>query len=455
VQQSIRLTRVSDGKVLYDFHGSTPLVPASVSKLISSAALFSYLGPTHRFTTSFYHSGTFTNGTISGDLIIVGDGDPLLVSEDLWQITSDLKNLGLRRISGTVVVDNRVFSPTTASQAPDFSSGTTRHAYDAPVTAFGVNFNTLTLAISPGAKVGAPALVSLDPVKQSLVHFENQARTSAKGSMEISVERLSLAGGANKLVVTGSIPLGAPLHKIYRSVENPEITAGEYVRGFLAAQGITCAGSTRSGSLPANARLLVSHKSKELSQILRSLMLFSNNYIADVLVTRLGAYPFPQLPRVAQGDGPWERGLHRIEVFLRDQLKWRKEDYTFASGSGLSPDNRLSAENLVSLLTAVNQQWEYFPEFLATLPLAGKAGSLERRFRSKDAQRLLGNIRAKTGTFVSPLAVSALAGYFNHPREHLIAFAIIQNGIPGKAQPTIADLHQSEERGLAEIFEIL
>ncbi len=452
--QSIRLSRLSDGKVLYDFQGKTPLVPASVSKLITASALLSYLGPHHHFATNFYQNGAMKGGELVGDLYVVGDGDPLLLSEDLWKITSDLKNLGLRTISGNIVVDNSLFYGT-GSQAPSFNGPSTTHAYDAPITAFGVNFNTLAIAVSPGPKVGSPALVSLDPLRQELVITENLVQTSASGRAELVVERLSLKDGANKLLVSGSIPLGAPLQKIYRSVDNPQITAGEYLRSFLAAQGITCAGTTRTGTLPPQSKLLLSYQSKDLSQILRSLMFYSNNYMADVLLTRLGAYPLENQAIAVTGTSPWERGLNRIETFLRTQIKWQGNDFNFTSGSGLSPDNSLSAEKLVSLLRTVSQHWQYYPEFLASLPTAGMAGSLGQRFLSPESQTLRGNLRAKTGTFVSPLAVSAMAGYFHHPRQNVIVFAIIQNGIAGKAQPSIADLHQREERGLAEIFEIL
>jgi D-alanyl-D-alanine carboxypeptidase/D-alanyl-D-alanine-endopeptidase (penicillin-binding protein 4) len=449
IAQSIRVVRVSDGKILFDQQGALALVPASVSKLVASAAILSSLGPNYRFATRFYYSGTFKNGTISGDLIAVGDGDPLLLSEDLWQIANELKQRGLRSIKGALVVDNSLFSSQGEEHSGRNASSTSAHSYDAPVTAFGVNFNTLTLAISPGSAPAARAQISLDPLPQPLVSIENKLTTGKAGSKEsISVVRLARAQGGNTLRVSGEIPLDAPARRIYRSVQNPEITAGEYLRAFLLDQGVKITGPTREGILPKNATLLSTHTGRELSQIVRSLHFYSNNFIADVLVNRLGA----SLPTSA-GD-TWQGGLAQINGFLRNEMKWDGA-YNFSSGSGLSNENRLSAEKLTSLLSSLTSQWRFFPEFLASLPLAGESGSLQRRFLKGPGAALKGSVRAKTGTFVDPMVVSSLAGYMMHPTQHLIAFAIIQNGITGKSQPALATLHNNEERGLAEILEIL
>lgn len=448
VDQSIHLVRVSDGKVLYSHHGDKLLVPASVSKLISSAAALSHFGPNHRFTTRFYYTGSFDKGVVGGDLVIVGDGDPLLVSEDLWQIARDFINHGVKTIKGNIFVDNSLFDDMKNSRwSPEKNSSST-HSYDAPVTAFGINFNTLALVVRPGERIGAPAFASLDPFKQPLVQIENKVRTSGpKSSPAIAVDRIGLPNGGNKFVLRGEIPLGADPQKIYRSADNPTITAGEYIRVFLKEQGIEVQGSTRAGTLPHNANMLMSYQGKELSQIIRGLLFYSNNYIADVLVNRLGA-------NITSKESTWQRGLTHINTFLVQEMNW-SGPFTYASGSGLSPENRLSAEKLTSLLVALSKNWRYFPEFLAALPSAGESGSLASRFSTGASAALKGNLRAKTGTFVSPLAVSSLAGYFHHPNHQLIAFAIIQNGFPGKSQPTVFDLRQNEERGLAEIFQIL
>jgi D-alanyl-D-alanine carboxypeptidase/D-alanyl-D-alanine-endopeptidase (penicillin-binding protein 4) len=450
IKQSISLVRVSDGKVLYDYQGSTQLVPASVSKLISSAAVLSHLGPNYRFTTRFYYSGSLKSGTISGDLIVVGDGDPLLLSEDLWQIAHELKNRGLHHIRGNIIIDNSLFGSNPADRWSEHTARSTTHSYDAPITAFGVNFNTLTLAVRPGSKLHAPAEVLLDPLPQPLINIDSSLSTTQAGSKEqIQVERIPLSNGGSTLRISGTIPLDAAPKKIYRSVHNPLQTAGEYLRAFLADQEISVTGATKAGALPKSSTLLYSHQGRELSQIVRSLLFFSNNYIADVLVSRLGA----SLNDFSAGS-TWQRGLRQIDNFLQREMHWNSE-YTFISGSGLSNENRLSAEKLSQFLRSLTSQWRYFPEFLASLPIAGQSGTLVHRFNRGAAAALQGAIRAKTGTHVDPMAVSALAGYVEHPTHHLIAFAIIQNGYAGKAQPTIDSLHQNEERGLAEILEIL
>ena len=94
VQQSVEFVRLSDGKVLFSKNPDTLLTPASVTKLVTSAAVLAKFGANHLFKTRFYYTGSRTAGVISGDLIIVGDGDPFVVSEKFWHQRSIPPRIG-------------------------------------------------------------------------------------------------------------------------------------------------------------------------------------------------------------------------------------------------------------------------------------------------------------------------------------------------------------------------
>ena len=139
--------------------------------------------------------------------------------------------------------------------------------------------------------------------------------------------------------------------------------------------------------------------------------------------------------------------MNAINQFLKTQVGIRSK-YHLENGSGLTIQNRLSAQQITQILLYMSKHWEVFPDFLASLPTAGETGTLEKRFKSLRTSPLRGQIRAKTGTLSDPYTVSSLAGFIHHKNHGLIAFSIIHNGKPGKKQPRILDLQEKQELDL-------
>ena len=454
LKQGIYIARVQDGKVIYKSHEGELFSPASVTKLITSAALLHYFGPTFRFQTKIGYSGSMHKGTINGDLIIEGDGDPSFISETLWGVVADLKHMGLKQVNGQILINNGIFAGEMRDEIRSEGKKASNHAYDAPVTAFGVNFNTLAIAIFPGSQIGAKSKVELDPYPINGIFIDNRIKTSRSNSRaSYRVSRVSLAGGKSKIVLSGRIPLGYPLQKIYRSVNDPVFTSGEILRSFMGEQGILIKGSVATTTKQAE-NILLQVPSKPIESIIRDLNIHSNNYIADVMVKRLGAQDLSKNYSAINGTGSYENGMKAITRFLSKDVGI-ESPFVLQNGSGLTSQNRLSAQQVSKLLIYMAKRWDLFPEFLASLPTSGKTGTLEKRFQSNATTSLQGYIRAKTGTLTDPYAVSSLAGYVNHPKHGVLAFTIIQNGKLGHRQPGILDLQESQEIGLLGVTRYL
>jgi len=453
--QSIKVVRLSDGKSLFEIDSKVLLTPASVSKLVTSAAALVKFGPSKQFKTRFYRSGPLKNGTVSGDLVVVGDGDPYLVSELLWQFAADLRHMGIREIRGDLVIDNSLFDSVGRDESRKNGLSKSTHAYDSPVSAFGVNFNTVALAIAPGTGVGKKGLINLDPYQISGVKIENRTKTSGSlASNGVKVVRESNQNGTQKLVASGLISKEKSLQKIYRSSNNHLLTSGETVRAFLKAEGIFIKGKVRPGRKKTTDVLLYELSSYPLSRIVEGLNQYSNNYIADVLVKRMGA-AFPiKGPADGPHQGSYKNGKAVLAAFLKENVGI-KSRFVMENGSGLSTKNKLSADQITSLLVYMSKKMDVFPEFLNSLPASGRTGTLKKRFSNDKLKVLFGKVRAKTGTLKTPHSVSALAGDLNHPRHGMIAFAIIQNGLKGKKQPGIADLREIQDRAIAGILKYL
>ncbi len=439
----VMFTRISDGQILYQKNPDQLLSPASLTKIITSAASLAYFGPSYSFKTPIYYSGNITGGRLKGDLYIVGNGDPFLVSEILWQTAVDLRHHGIKAIDGDIVIDNSLFDRESRDESRQDSAKFSTHAYDAPISAFAINFNTMALAIAPSVTLKQPAFVSLSPFPMKSVRISGSvATTPGSSSSEVYASRTSEKNGAIRLTTNGTIGIDAPIKKIYRSVGEPDVAAGEYILGFLADAGIKVVGRSRVGILRTGSPHLYDIVGYEMRRIAAGLNTFSNNFIADILTKRLGAaFGDPSSPD-KPGSGTLANGVKVITQFLRNDLGI-KEEFKLLNGSGLSIENRLTAKQLMTVLSWMEKQGELFPDFLGSLPASGWDGTLKKRMNK--ATPLTGLIRAKTGTLTEPITVSSMAGYFRHPSEGWVSFVILSNGRLGASQPGLAQLRKIQE----------
>jgi D-alanyl-D-alanine carboxypeptidase/D-alanyl-D-alanine-endopeptidase (penicillin-binding protein 4) len=445
VDTSTRFVRLSDGKILGESQPDKLVSPASVTKLITSAAVLNALGPAHVFSTRVCHTGKKRDGTITGDMVFVGSGDPYLVSEHLLAWSAALRQTGINRVQGNLILDNSLFDSRWLDGARDEGEVRSSHAYDAPVSALAINFNSLALIVTPAERPGTAALVRFDPVPLPEISLDNRTRTTRSGKTSLSATRLTSPSGRIRILVQGSININDMPTRLYRSSGDPTLTAGAYLRAFLEHAGIRVSGKTLSGLCPSSCLELPPLEGYPLARSVEGLQKFSNNFMADMLV------------KVLASDSPpatLARGMERVSEFLRRDVG-RPPPYTLDSGSGLTPTNRLSAAQVTAVLAYMEKRFDLFPEYLASFPTAGVDGTLKKRFKTKSGVDLTGQIRAKTGTLSEPLTVVSLAGYTHHPEHGLIAFAILQSGREGAPQPEGGVLRERQETIIRELLESL
>ena len=449
---SAHVVRLSDGVSLFELKPDQLVSPASVTKIMTAATALSKLTPHHLYKTKFLTTSKRVGATMQGDLFIVGEGDPFIVSEKMWQLAADFKNMGIKEFTGDIVIDNSLFDDEMRDESRAFGEVKSSHAYDAPVSPFAVNFNTTAITMGPGAKVGAAGIVGLDPYPLRPVKIESRLKTGAAGSKDkTDVTRMAGAKGESKLIVSGTVADEPHLKKLYRSVGDPVTTSGEYVRAFLDGVGIKVRGRVRAGVAPKWGLEIYTLESFPMSFIVAGLNKFSNNFIADMLVKRLGA-EFGAAQPLSAGSGTMANGSKVIEKFLREDVGINS-NFVINNGSGLDTGNRLSARQITSVLQYMERRMDAFPEFLASLPASGWDGTLDKRFKG-DKEFLKGQIRAKTGTLSEPISVVGLAGYLRHPKHGLIGFAILENGIVGKPQPGVADLRDHQDQVVAALMKM-
>lgn len=411
-QSAVRVVRVKDGQAVYRRNDDAPLLPASLVKLVTTAAALHYLGPDYRFKTQLLHTGARQGGVIAGDLILRGGGDPLLLAQDLWTMAAWLRNTGITQIQGDVVGETSFFDH--YDRAPAWEAVRSQRAYDAKIGPLSMNFNTVEAHLLPGPARGKPLHVWLDPHPPHY-HLALEAVTIPLGQRpRFWVNREATLEGVT-VTVKGKLPEQALEQVVRLNVPDPARFAIATLRLYLERQGIAIRGKTRVTSLPGPApTLLRQHDSPALSVILKELNTFSNNFMAEQILKTVAA-------EHSRNPGSHHEGLAMIQAFLR-QLGVSTQGLRLADGSGLSRQNRMTARTLTDLLVAMLPKFEMAPDFIASLRIMGSEGGYRsRRFRGQSLGSL---VRAKTGSLYK---VSNLAGFVPGEKGQLFAYAVMLN----------------------------
>jgi D-alanyl-D-alanine carboxypeptidase/D-alanyl-D-alanine-endopeptidase (penicillin-binding protein 4) len=413
----ICVVSLDTGATLYARDADALLNPASNVKLFTAAAALAKFGPEYRFETEAWLDAAGLGGGSPRALYLRGKGDPTLTTERLWVLAADLQHLGLRRV-GDLVLDESWFD--TERIGPGFDQESGDKTYLAPVGALSLNFNTVAIHVAPAERPGAAGRVELEP-DSSYFELSNRTRTvGARAARRLSVSSTAGgSGGRQRIVVEGRLPAGGRPGVSWRKIDDPAQYLGQTLRRLLELRGVRVTGKVRLGAVPEGAQLLHVAESEPLSDVIRKLNKNSNNFIAEQLLKALGA-------AAAGPPGSWESGLTAVEGFL-SSLGLRRGSYVMKNGSGLNDANRFSARQTARLLAELWRRFPLAPEFLASLPVAGKDGTIRWRLEGTETA---GRVRAKTGTLEG---VNSLSGYLETVDGERLAFAILVNDAPGKA----------------------
>jgi len=427
---SIAVIDLATSKTIYTHNPDHLLIPASNMKIITAAAALDILKPEYRFKTEVYVD-SLRNGVIEGNLYLKGYGDPILMDEQLWTIARDVAYRGARQVTGSVFADDTFFDDQRYGRGwgelgPE--------AFNAPIGALSLNFNTFVVTAVPGPRVGQPPRVFLMPPDKHL-EITNRAQTSANGQARIRV--IEVADKVNAYDVVGSVPINSEGATVRRNIGDPGLyTAGSF-EAYLMGWGIATSGKIGRKPAPKGATLLTTYQSPPLSQAIWSMGKISNNFVSEQILKTMGAETAPEgKPRV----GTFEGGVQTVQKFLTG-LGIAPDSYVMVDGSGLSRLNRLTARQLATVLSYVYKNPSFRPEFMTSLGIGGVDGTVEDRFQNGALRR---RVRAKTGHLNG---VNSISGYLETEKGAMIAFSIIFNDFRG--------YHSTVERVEERILTIL
>jgi D-alanyl-D-alanine carboxypeptidase/D-alanyl-D-alanine-endopeptidase (penicillin-binding protein 4) len=414
---SVQVDSLEDGQTVYAHNCDDLLNPASNTKLITSAAALLRLGPEYRFTTDYLADRPIQRGRV-GVLFVKGRGDPSITTERLAGLVNDLWHRGLREVRD-IVLDDSFFDR--EQFGPGWEQETSDKAWAAGVGALSLNHNSVSVYIVPGDRVGSRARIEVEPDTRDYFVLDNQVRTVRQNGRRKLRPHALLDGERTRIVVEGRIPLRAETVVMYRRIGDPTFYYGQTLRLLLKRRGIRVSGHVKRGAAPETAVLLQSYESPELAEIVRDMNKVSSNFIAEMLVKTLGA-------ELKGTPGTWPKGLDVAEELLAE-LGVARGSYVLKNGSGLNDTNRFSARQMATLLGSV---WKRFPvaaEFMASLGIAARDGTMRLRMEGTDAA---GRLRAKTGTLEH---VTALSGYVQSLGGERFVFSALVNDWSGRSGP--------------------
>lgn len=404
---SVYAVDTENGKEIFSLNPDEYLIPASILKLFTAATALEDLGTEFRFSTQFYTRSK--RGELK-DLVIRGEGDPSFTSESLWMSIRSLKARGITEV-GDVILDDSYFK--------DAREALSERAYAAGNSSLSFNHNSVGITVCP-SKLGSKAIISYEP-KEIHLNVSSTAVTS-RSQNNVEVEDL----GNDSFKVSGMIGETDDCVTIYRSVRDIKRYFGESLLGFAKDQGIIIKGDYKTGSINPEDKLVFIHKGEPLSRILQDMNQLSSNFIAEQILYTLG-----RSSNVASK----QEGSARVFDYLKN-LGLPISKFRMRDGSGLDRDNKVSARLVVDLLVGAKRQ-SWWNQFLNSLSISSLNGTLKKRdFRSV-------TVYGKTGTLNG---VTSLAGYFYNKERHLVAFAIIQNGI------SETDKSRKKEENIVELI---
>jgi serine-type D-Ala-D-Ala carboxypeptidase/endopeptidase (penicillin-binding protein 4) len=393
---AVYVKEVNAREPLVSINADKSMNPASVMKLFTTYAGLELLGPGYTWKTEVYAGGEIRNGSLNGDLIIKGSGDPKLTVERFWLLLRQLRERGLQSVRGDLVLDRSLFE--TVAFDPAKFDGEPLRAYNVAPDALLLNFKTVRFSFAQSVD-GKSVSISPD-VKPAQIEIVNRVKLveapCGDWRERVVLDLQTVTPTQLKISFAGNYPRSCG-EKVWNVslLDHARFVGGVFANLWKDVGG-EWKGVVKLTATPANAKLLATTESPPLAEVIRDINKYSNNTMARQLFLTLAAEKATQ-PATASAAG------EIIKEWLRKKNITAPE-VVLENGSGLSRTERTSAITLGLMLDAAWRS-SVMPEFVSSMPLLGIDGTLRKRARGES---VAGQAHIKGGTLSD---ARAMAGY--------------------------------------------
>ena len=436
--------RVSDGAVLLSHRAEAGMQPASTLKLVTSIVGLETLGPTYRGRAELRTQGELVAGTLHGDLVLHGVGNPDLDWQALQRMLQTLRHKGISEIDGDLVLDRQWFQPPRADLGMAPFDETPEFRYNVIPDALLLNMNLLKLDFESGDQQKTTGMrVSVVPAMDRVSVVSNMTFVDrACDDWEDGWKLPTVRRGENDSIAIelhGEFPKNCSATTEINILDRVDF-ADRMFRALWRNLGGTFEGRTRDSTAieaaGAGTRLLALHRSRTLAEVTRDINKQSDNAITRMLYLSIGALANDESSTVTS-----VRAEKKVRAWFR-QHGIDDDGMVLENASGLSRIERIRPRQLAQvLMKAYRSKWA--PEFMASLPIVGVDGGMEKRLRDTPAA---GHARIKTGSLRD---VAAVAGFVPCASDQVcIVVALINHPLAkgGVARPILDALIDSVVR---------
>ena len=421
--------RTEDGQTLAEINPTTMLVPASNMKLITTGAALHTLGADYRYKTEIGYTGTIQDGTLNGNIHIIGGGDPTIGSKDSIAVNLNttfaqwekfIRNAGINNINGCIIGDGRWAEG--MAEEDTWSYQDVGVYYGTGVTGLMFYENMLSFSAEAGKEIGAPVNITATYPNTPWMTIRNEAITGKAGigdeTYMFTSEFCPIAA------IRGSFGIDRAKKRVDFSNKFPEYTCARYFEDYLKGKGIICSKGAADFKLKTGwiaettdtteITILGHTLSPTLKRIAFTTNHVSNNLYAETLFKTLG--------KLISGSNTYKASCAALEKALKDMGLNTDKGLQIKDGSGLSRQNYVSADFFCRFLKKMMESHAY-DDFLYGLPQPGGNGSLQFNMKKYPVE-LRSRIRVKSG---SMNGIRCYSGYVL-PREKdgkIIIFSIL------------------------------
>ncbi len=412
---AVVIHEAASGRRVLQWQENRPLNPASLAKLVTTAAALDRLGPAYTWATPVWLQGTLKEGVLEGHVHIKGSGDPKLVVERVWLLLRRLQQQGVREIRGDFVLDNSAFALPEVD--PGAFDGEPLRPANVQPSALLLNQRSVIHTFVPDEAAGV-ARVLVEPVlAQAQVDRTVPLVAGPCGDWRNTLKARFEAGRTR---FTGFYPAGCGEQNWAIADPQPASYDARLLQALWLELGGQLSGTVREGPAPADAKPSFEVRSPPLAEVVRDINKFSNNLMAQQLFLTLGL----QGRRNTTAEG----ARQVVGGWLAERTGELDAETLIDNGSGLSRRTRISALRLARLLQQVNDS-PTMSELMSSLPVTGLDGTLRR------SRATPGRAHLKTGSLRD---VAGLAGWVlsNSGKRYLLV-ALINHPNANAARPAL------------------
>ena len=403
---SIYVINANTGESIFEKNINSSMIPASNTKLFTTAVALNLMGPKHVFATKLLMDDSdIENGVIEGDLYIQGFGHSTFTTNDLDSLVALLKHNDIKIITGNIIGDDNYFDDLYIRD--DWIIHERANVSLPPVSALVINKNQFIVTLTSIGKIGSKLGYSIKP-ECSFIDFDikaevtrNRSNPRIKTSQTDNRIKVTVSGGLRKRITPRSYVV---------NIKNPPLYMASLLRDHLQAAGIKVLGKPEVGITPIENKAIAS-VGIQLDSLIAIINKNSNNYLAECLFKSLGAY-------YSSDQGNSFYATQAVLSSFDDEFVIDDET-AVVDGSGISRFNTITTGSIVRLLKYIYNDERLYEGFYHSLAISGIDGTLKDRPINKFIK---GNFHGKTGTLNG---VTALSGYLTSRKNNTYIISII------------------------------